>query len=115
KGIILLASAPFGQSRELHFAFNERASNEAAVNEGGRPPVQAMAHNLPVRGAHRIPPNWQPSDDVMRQLAQRDIPEQFAREQLPEFITYWRERDEPAHAWGAKFLRAVVHAWRNHE
>lgn len=114
KGVIMLDSAPFMQSGELVFAFNERtagqdASHKAATGPGPR------AHNATVRGANRIPPNWQPSDDVWRQLAQRSIPEQFARDQLPEFITYWRERDEPSHAWGAKFLRTVLHAWRNHE
>jgi hypothetical protein len=109
KGIILVESAPFMQSGELVFAFNESAAAAPARSPSPR------AHNVPVRGANRIPPNWQPSEDVWRQLTQRNIPEQFARDQLPEFITYWRERDEPAHAWGAKFLRAVLHAWRNHE
>ncbi|MGQ9426791.1 DnaT-like ssDNA-binding domain-containing protein [Gilvimarinus sp. F26214L] len=109
KGIILLNSAPFTQSGRLRFAFNERPGRAPA--EAPRP----RAHNTPVRGANRIPPNWQPSDDVWQQLAQRNIPQSFAQEQLPEFITYWRERDEPAHAWGAKFLRSVLHAWRNHE
>ncbi|MEX1032796.1 MAG: DnaT-like ssDNA-binding domain-containing protein [Cellvibrionaceae bacterium] len=108
KGIILLNSAPFIQSRQLTFAFNE-------VTEQESPEPRAEARNTPVRGANRIAPHWQPSDEVWQQLAQRNIPEQFARDQLPEFITYWRERDEPAHAWGAKFLRGVVHAWRNHE
>lgn len=114
KGVILLHSAPFTQSRCLLFAFNERAGQKAVQSATARP-VRAQAHNAPVRGANRIPPNWQPSDDVWQQVAQRNIPEQFARDQLPEFITYWRERDEPAHAWGARFLRAVLHAWRNHE
>lgn len=109
KGIIFLESAPFTQSRELTFAFNESATEREPQAREPR------AHNIPVRGANRIPPNWQPSDDVWAQLAQRNVPEQFAREQLPEFITYWRERDEPAHAWGAKFLKSVIHAWRNHE
>ncbi len=117
KGIIHLASAPFSQSRELHFAFNE----ESSATHGQVPvtksiaPQSSMPHNTPVRGANRIPPYWQPSDDVMAQIAQRNIPEAFAREQLPEFITYWRERDEASHAWGAKFLREVIRAWRNHE
>lgn len=110
KGVVLLGSAPFLQSRQLIFAFNEQ---RALQQES--PVVRPQAHNTPVRGANRIPPNWQPSDDVWQQLAQRNIPADFARQQLPEFITYWRERDEPSHAWGAKFLRSVLHAWRNHE
>lgn len=134
KGILLLASAPITQSHELHFAFNE-AANDARVSDitqqsplqntpqtsdqlstqaSAQPSAQTPSQR-PVRGANRISPHWQPSDDVLRQIAQRNIPEAFAREQLPEFITYWRERDEISHAWGAKFLQTVIRAWRNHE
>ncbi|MGH1470564.1 MAG: DnaT-like ssDNA-binding domain-containing protein [Cellvibrionaceae bacterium] len=113
KGIILLSSAPFTQSHELHFAFNE--SLATTYIETPKAQQKTHVHNTPVHGANRIPPYWQPSDDVMTQIAQRNIPETFAREQLPEFITYWRERDEASHAWGAKFLREVIRAWRNHE
>lgn len=111
KGVILLGAAPFMQSRRLVFAFNEKSSSAVAEPAA----IQPQAHNNPGRGANRIPPNWQPSDDVWQQIAQRNIPEDFARDHLPEFITYWRERDEISHAWGAKFLRSVLHAWRNHE
>ncbi|MGI1679722.1 MAG: hypothetical protein K6L75_13360 [Cellvibrionaceae bacterium] len=127
KGVILLASAPLTQSHELHFAFNEAQttihppdfktsqSPQQSSLQSTTPQQSPSVHNTPVRGANRIPPYWQPSDDVMTQIAQRNIPEAFAREQLPEFITYWRERDEASHAWGAKFLREVIRAWRNHE
>lgn len=36
-------------------------------------------------------------------------------QQLPEFITYWRERHQVSHAWGAKFLSHVLKQWRNHQ
>ncbi|GAB1261796.1 DnaT-like ssDNA-binding domain-containing protein [Aurantivibrio plasticivorans] len=109
KGILLLQSAPFQQSGQLHFAFNETQQDTPATA------ITPSAHNTPVHGKHRIPPNWQPSDDVLAQIAQRNIPRAFAMEQLPEFITYWRERDEPAHSWGAKFQKQVIHAWRNNQ
>src|SRR5690606_24273005 len=63
KGVVLLGSAPFLQSRQLIFAFNEQ---RALQQES--PVVRPQAHNTPVRGANRIPPNWQPSDDVWQQL-----------------------------------------------
>ncbi len=111
KGIIDLDSAPFMSSRQLIFCFGEKLEDKAST--AMQPTIQS--HNIPVRGANRIAASWQPSDDVIAQLAQRNIPKQFAFQQLPEFITYWRERDEPSHAWGAKFLQRVVRAWRNHE
>lgn len=110
KGIIDLDSAPYMNSRQLIFSFSGNQQNQKPeVNQN------TLARNTPTRGANRIASNWQPSDDVLTQLAQRNIPKEFALQQLPEFITYWRERDEPSHAWGNKFLKNVVSAWRNHE
>lgn len=117
KGIILLGSAPYLESNELRFSFNEaRAAPDTTGPRQATARLSApSAHNTPQRGANRIAPNWQPSDQVMTQLAQRNIPADFAHAQVDEFVTYWRERDEPAHAWGAKFLSHVIYAWRNHE
>lgn len=124
KGVILIASAPFVESQCLRFAFNEEQTSASASSlPTQNRSVQTktnyshgpQAHNTPVRGANRIAPNWQPSDDVVQKLRQHSVDDAFIREQIPEFITYWRERDEPAHAWGAKFQRQVLRAWRNHE
>ncbi|WP_460241449.1 DnaT-like ssDNA-binding domain-containing protein [Aurantivibrio infirmus] len=111
KGIIVIGSAPFNESRHLCFALNEKP-NCAQQNTTIKTPE---VHNSFTRGANRISPNWQPSDDVLKQIAQRNIPEHFIREQIPEFVTFWREKNEISHAWGNKFLKQVIHAWRNHE
>jgi len=110
KGIILLASAPFVESRKLTIAFNE----------GARAAKPAEAHKpLPIinmgGGANLIAANWQPDQELLRQIAQHNIPDDFIRLQVPEFITYWRERGETSHSWGAKFLKDVLHKWRNHQ
>ena len=76
---------------------------------------QPQAHNRLDRGANRIAPNWQPSDDLLGQLAQHNVPPHFAHEQLPEFITYWRERGEAHHSWGSKFLKQVLRKWREQQ
>lgn len=145
KGILLLGSAPFRSSRELQFAFNEVApnGNSGVINtqqvngrtptdvnatstamgipivDPGRPSslgdTNARPHNRHSRGANLIAPNWQPSDDLMRQIAQHNVPEHFVHEQLPEFITYWSERREPHHSWGSKFLKQVLRKWREHQ
>ncbi len=106
-GIILVASPPYSQSRELRLAFNEGQA-PAQVNEPE--PAAGIAAS-----ANRIAPNWQPDRELMRRIAEHSIPEGFTREQLPEFITYWRERGEISHAWGARFLKHVLHQWREYQ
>jgi hypothetical protein len=153
KGVILLQSAPFCQSRQLVFGFNEQQPVAAPVVQAqGQPqasrgipivnPPQAgvqagangqqgypshsqnMAQN---NGAHRLaqqpiargatvmPPNWQPSAETLAHIAQHNIPEQFVRDQLPEFVTFWRESGESHRSWGAKFQQQVLRKWREHE
>ncbi len=62
-----------------------------------------------------IAPHWQPERDTLNQLAQHNIPESFALSHVGEFITYWRERNEPAHSWNGKFHAHVMHKWRGHQ
>lgn len=56
--------------------------------------------------------DWQPSEVVFSQLAQHNIPRDFANEQLDEFRLYWCERGEKVHAWGSKFLKHCIREWR---
>ncbi|GGY87410.1 hypothetical protein GCM10011613_35740 [Cellvibrio zantedeschiae] len=110
QGIILLASAPFTESGKLTIAFNDGERTRKPI-ENTRPlPIINMGG-----GANLIAPNWQPDQELLRQVAQHNIPEDFVRQQVPEFITYWRERGETSHSWGAKFLKDVLHKWRNHQ
>lgn len=66
-------------------------------------------------GKNYLGANWRPSADTLAQLAQHNIPQQFALEQLPNFITYWRERREAHRSWGAKFVQHVIFKWRDFE
>ncbi len=105
KGIVQLASAPYGESRRLTLTF------DSAVT-----PITALAAQPAIaQGANLIPPHWQPDQELLKQIAQYAIPTEFVWQQLPEFVTYWRERGETSHSWGAKFLKDVLHKWRNHE
>ncbi|GMG88011.1 DnaT-like ssDNA-binding domain-containing protein [Biformimicrobium ophioploci] len=107
-GILLLGSAPYSQSRELQFAVNERSQTRSAAQPVAPKPQQN-------RFANTIPSNWQPSQDNLRQLAQLNIPEHFAREMLPEFVAYWQETGQAHHAWGAKFISHVRRRWPEHQ
>lgn len=114
KGIILLDSAPYGESHSLKLAFNEAQETggpQAAPQTASQPPPPPEGRSR----ANRIAPNWQPDAELMRHIAQHNIPDHFVRRQLPEFIAYWRERGESHHAWGAKFLKHLLRQWREEE
>ncbi|MDO3381058.1 DnaT-like ssDNA-binding domain-containing protein [Gilvimarinus algae] len=109
KGLLTLLNAPFSQSGELHFRFTQGVIRSAA------PPQPPQGLRDGPRQSNQIAPNWRPDAELMAQLAQYNIPDYFIRQQVPEFVTYWRERGEPHHAWGAKFLKQVIRNWREHE
>lgn len=104
--LIVIASAPFEVSRLLKYALKPLASKSPAAPQ----PAIGAASTLKV-----IAPHWQPDRDTLMQLAQHTIPENFALEQVGEFITYWRERNEPSRSWEAKFFNHVLHKWRDYQ
>ena len=108
-GLLLLASAPFTQAKQMKFAFNERSQNNAPASHQ----IKAQAQPQPQKNT--IAPSWSPDQDTLTRLGQLCIPSQFATEQVPEFVKYWRERGEPAHAWGSKFMQHVIRKWREFE
>ncbi|MFK7732047.1 MAG: DnaT-like ssDNA-binding domain-containing protein, partial [Pseudomonadales bacterium] len=132
KGVLLINSAPYNEVKHLYYALNdgdvperrqgrERASDaaEAATAlietkqssaERAQPPATSVSSSKQLIGA-----DWQPDVDTCQQIAQHGIDPQFAHQQLPEFVTYWRQRGETAYAWGNKFLKHVVHEWRRHQ
>jgi hypothetical protein len=115
QGIILLASAPFTESRRLTVAFNDGQAQSKPIEPPRSLPIINMNNVSKNGSANLIAPNWQPDRELLRQIAQHNIPDDFIRLQVPEFITYWRERGETSHSWGAKFLKDVLHKWRNHQ
>ncbi len=122
KGVIIVSTHQLEQGGPLRFAFNEKAEQSWSQRQqrlrqpDGRtqqvrqavPPSPGIAKNF-------ISPNWQPDRNTLEQLAQHRIPDSFARQLVPEFITYWRERGEQQHSWGAKFMQHVLRKWRDYE
>src|SRR5690606_33142380 len=104
KGIILLSSAPYTGSRHLCLAFNEAELDQ-------NPVVSAPV----IASANRIDPSWQPDQELLRRIAEHNIPATFIRQQIPDFITYWREPGEISHACGTKLLKQVVQQSREHQ
>lgn len=116
KGVLLIASAPYSDSHQLKFAFNQRSETSPAVT----PMAKAGAASSPATQANQttknlIAPNWHPDQDTLARLAQLNIPESFCRELTPEFVNYWHERGATAMSWGSKFMNHVIPRWRAFE
>lgn len=109
KGIILLASPPLNECSHIRFAFNEKASNLTHQTPSAQPQPPANTNTRPLTS------NWIPDETCMKLLAQQQVPENFIRESLPEFVQYWTERGEARHAWGNRFVTHVLRRWRDYE
>lgn len=107
-GLILLRSAPYSQSQSLDFSFNQQANTQSS--DAIVPTTQRNISS----SASLIAANWQPDGETLGALAQLNIPEHFAREQVPEFVRYWRESGETQRAWGSKFIQYVKRQWAFH-
>ena len=59
--------------------------------------------------------NWVPDKDVMDQINEYGIPEDFANLQIDDFKKLNQERNEKDINWGIKFLRFVIKKWRYKE
>ncbi|MDX1505739.1 MAG: DnaT-like ssDNA-binding domain-containing protein [Spongiibacter sp.] len=55
--------------------------------------------------------NWQPSPEVFEILRMARIDTKFAREQIPEFILFWRDSGQAQRSWNTKFLQHVKYRW----
>lgn len=60
-----------------------------------------------------IHPGWQPSEDVYDILRLANIDLEFARDQLAEFVLFWRDAGKPLRSWNSKFLQHVKYQWAN--
>jgi hypothetical protein len=126
-GLIHVRSAPFMQSLVIDFAFNLTGAGDsahAAVPNHNRSQTNqnirsqpTVRHSTPVMtgsGASIIAANWQPDSETLIGLGQLNIPEHFARDQVPEFVNYWRETGETQRSWGSKFIQHSKRQWIFH-
>jgi len=56
--------------------------------------------------------NWQPSNDLYDVLKFAKIDLAFARQLVPEFVIYWRDRNEMRPSWNALFLQFAKLQWQ---
>ena len=55
--------------------------------------------------------DWQPDQEVYDVLTLANIDAEFARALIPEFILFWRDRNELHHSWNTKFLQHAKFHW----
>ncbi len=55
--------------------------------------------------------NWQPSPEVFEILRMARIDADFARQQVAEFILFWRDSGQAQRSWNTKFLQHVKYRW----
>jgi len=106
KGLLLIGGGAFSATQDFRFAFNE-SSTECGVAQR---PTEAPSSSSKAYSAKTIGNSWQPSEDCLRQLGQLGVTNEFAYQQVPQFVTYWRNRNVSRHSWEAKFIKEV---WRN--
>lgn len=58
-----------------------------------------------------IPVNWQPNEDVFDILRLANIDHDFARQQVPEFVLFWRDTKQIHRSWNTKFLQHIKYQW----
>lgn len=113
KGVLLIDASAAKDDRHLLFALNE-VVHDGAADTITAPSVTANSSAPPQRT--ELPENWEPSEDLLQQLAQQhNVPRQFATDQLGEFVKYWRERGERHLDWDDRFCRHVSNAWHRHQ
>lgn len=111
KGLLLVGGGAFQANQEFRFAFNESNSqaNSPQVSTRSAPIVPKPT------SAKTIGNSWQPSEDCLRQLAQLGVTKEFAQQQIPPFVAYWRDRNIPRHSWEAKYIKEVWRQWQQAE
>ena len=53
----------------------------------------------------------EPYREVFDVLAIANIELQFIRDLIPEFVLFWRDKNELHHSWNTKFLQHVKYRW----
>ena len=56
--------------------------------------------------------DWKPNQDVYDVLRLARIDLNFAREKIPEFVIYWRDRNEARVSWNTTYLQFIKHQWQ---
>ena len=59
--------------------------------------------------------HWSPNEETLRQLEQLGVTKEFSLQQVPQFVSYWRERNVSRHSWSSKFIKEVWREWQKNK
>ena len=116
-GIVRLDNATLMLTQHLRFALNEPveqpAPAESAPTHIPKPVRAAAPASGSRRGSSHIEANWQPSDELLAKLSEfHGISAEYARQLVPEFVTYWQDRGSSTFSWEARFMNHALRHWQ---
>lgn len=115
-GLILCDPVP-GQNDARLVAINQPdeppAGSQSRSRSSGKRSAGGKSALRPGTGgvATPIPADWEPDETLLKQCEQRNIPPYFIDQELPAFVSYWRERGKVQYSWHHTFLSWVVTRW----
>ncbi|MAJ87477.1 MAG: hypothetical protein CBD08_005385 [Cellvibrionales bacterium TMED148] len=115
KGVLLLRRESNAQQKFYDFAFNEHNQNtEISKLDSPENHEQRVIYSLASsqQSAKTMKNDWRPGTDCLRQLYQLGVSQEFALQQIPQFIAYWRDRNVAKHSWESKYIKDVWREWQ---
>jgi hypothetical protein len=107
-GLILIESADDAASA-WYFAINQRQDMRQS-------PQAPVAHTASKSGSSgHIAQDWQPGEEWLAMCRQHGVPESYARDLVPGFVLYWRDRAQSRFSWGNVFYKHVIGEWRKEQ
>ncbi len=114
QGIIRLASPSLLLTDALIFTLNETvAAPQPEALQAKPAAVMPLAKKRSRKtGSRPIPSDWEPGPELLRKLQELNgIPSAFALELVPEFVTYWHDRQATTFSWESRFMNHAQRLW----
>ena len=108
---------PFWNKKELLEHLDSLLSKGLIIkNDEGAKSIFSIKKNASdSREESSIESAWQPDKELLDQIQEYGIPEEFSYSLIDDFKHLNQEKDEKNKSWGIKFLRFVIKQWRHKE
>ena len=91
------------------------AGNEFTLVKKQESEERLSYSELEIRQSSELTNNWLPEPELLQQISEYGIPDEFALSFVDDFKHLSLEKSERHHSWGVKFLRYVIKKWREQE
>ena len=108
---------PFWNKQELLEHLDSLLSKGLIIkNDEGAKSIFSIKKNASdSREESSIESAWKPDKELLDQIQEYGIPEEFSYSLIDDFKHLNQEKDEKNKSWGIKFLRFVIKQWRHKE